>query len=80
VVLHNKPLKAPPLDVVLERNVEILCFPPSEAQDLRRQQAGAVLQPSRVDNDKDISRDRSGGESRERPRTDVRKWKFAEWN
>jgi hypothetical protein len=28
VVLHNKPLKAPPLDVVLERNVEVLCFPP----------------------------------------------------
>jgi hypothetical protein len=28
VVLHNKPLKAPPLDVVLERNVKILCFPP----------------------------------------------------
>jgi hypothetical protein len=28
VVLHNEPLKAPPLDVVLERNVKILCFPP----------------------------------------------------
>jgi hypothetical protein len=28
VVLHNEPLKAPPLDTVLERNVKILCFPP----------------------------------------------------
>jgi hypothetical protein len=28
VVLHNKPLKAPPLDAVLERNDKILCFPP----------------------------------------------------
>jgi hypothetical protein len=28
VVLHNKPLKAPPLDAVLEGNVMILCFPP----------------------------------------------------
>jgi hypothetical protein len=28
VVLHNEPLKAPPLDVVLERNAEVLCFPP----------------------------------------------------
>ena len=29
VVLHNEPLKAPPLDAVLKRNVKILCFPPS---------------------------------------------------
>jgi hypothetical protein len=28
VVLHNEPLKAPPLDDFLERNVKILCFPP----------------------------------------------------
>jgi hypothetical protein len=28
MILHNEPLKAPPLDAVLERNVEILCFPP----------------------------------------------------
>jgi hypothetical protein len=28
VVLHNEPLKAPPLDAVLERNVKVLCFPP----------------------------------------------------
>jgi hypothetical protein len=28
VVLHNEPLKAPPFDAVLERNVEVLCFPP----------------------------------------------------
>ena len=29
MVLHNEPLKAPPLDAILERNVKILCFPPS---------------------------------------------------
>jgi hypothetical protein len=29
VVLQNEPLKVPPLNVVLERNVEVLCFPPS---------------------------------------------------
>jgi hypothetical protein len=29
VVLHNEPLKAPPLNAVLERNVEALCFPPA---------------------------------------------------
>jgi hypothetical protein len=28
VVLHNEPLKAPPFDAVLERNVEVLYFPP----------------------------------------------------
>jgi hypothetical protein len=28
VVFHNEPLKAPPLDTVLERNVKVLCFPP----------------------------------------------------
>jgi hypothetical protein len=28
MVLHNEPLKAPPLDAVLERNVKILYFPP----------------------------------------------------
>jgi hypothetical protein len=28
VVLHNEPLKVPPFDAVLERNVEVLCFPP----------------------------------------------------
>jgi hypothetical protein len=27
VVLHNEPLKAPTFDAVLERNVEVLCFP-----------------------------------------------------
>jgi hypothetical protein len=28
VVLHNEPLKAPPLNIVLESNVKILCFFP----------------------------------------------------
>jgi hypothetical protein len=28
VILHNEPLKAPPLDAALERNVEVLQFPP----------------------------------------------------
>jgi hypothetical protein len=28
VILHNEPLKAPPFNVVLEGNVEVLCFPP----------------------------------------------------
>jgi hypothetical protein len=29
VVLHNEPLDTPPLNVVLEGNVEVLCFPPA---------------------------------------------------
>jgi hypothetical protein len=29
VILHNEPLKAPPLNVVLEGNVKVLCFPPA---------------------------------------------------
>jgi hypothetical protein len=29
VVFHNKPLKAPPFNVILERNVEVLCLPPA---------------------------------------------------
>jgi hypothetical protein len=29
VILHNEPLKAPPLNAVLERNVEVLYFPPT---------------------------------------------------
>jgi hypothetical protein len=28
VVLHNEPLEAPPLDAILEGDVEVLCFPP----------------------------------------------------
>jgi hypothetical protein len=28
VVLHNEPLETPTLNVVLEGNVEVLCFPP----------------------------------------------------
>jgi hypothetical protein len=28
VVLHNEPLKTPPLDAILEGDVKILCFPP----------------------------------------------------
>jgi hypothetical protein len=81
VVLHNEPLKAPPLDTVLERNVKILCFPPSA----KLQTCAAnklVLSPSHPGPTmiKDISRYRNGGVSRERPHTDVRKWKFVEWN
>jgi hypothetical protein len=29
VVLHNEPLETPPLNAVLEENVEVLCFPPA---------------------------------------------------
>jgi hypothetical protein len=29
VVFHNKPLKAPPFNAILERNVEVLCLPPA---------------------------------------------------
>jgi hypothetical protein len=29
VVLHNEPLKAPPFDVILEGNVEVLCLSPA---------------------------------------------------
>jgi hypothetical protein len=28
VVLHNEPLKAPSVNAILERNVEVLYFPP----------------------------------------------------
>jgi hypothetical protein len=29
VVLHNEPLEMPPLDAILEGDVEVLCFPPT---------------------------------------------------
>jgi hypothetical protein len=29
VILHNEPLKAPPLNAVLEGNVKVLCFSPA---------------------------------------------------
>jgi hypothetical protein len=29
VVLHDEPLETPPLDAILEGDVEILCFPPA---------------------------------------------------
>jgi hypothetical protein len=29
VVFHNKPLKAPPFNSILERNVEVFCLPPA---------------------------------------------------
>jgi hypothetical protein len=29
VVLHNEPLETPPLDAILEGDVEVLCFPPT---------------------------------------------------
>jgi hypothetical protein len=29
VVLHNEPLEAPPLDAILEGDVEVLYFPPA---------------------------------------------------
>jgi hypothetical protein len=29
VVFHNKPLKAPPFNAILERNVKVFCLPPA---------------------------------------------------
>jgi hypothetical protein len=29
MIFHNKPLEAPPFDAVLERDVEVLCLPPT---------------------------------------------------
>ena len=29
MVLHNEPLETPPLDAILEGDVEVLCFPPT---------------------------------------------------
>jgi hypothetical protein len=47
VVLHNEPLKAPPLNVVFERNVEVLCF--SLAMKLQTRAANKlVLAPSHL--------------------------------
>jgi hypothetical protein len=29
VVFHNEPLKVPPFNAILERNVEVSCLPPA---------------------------------------------------
>jgi hypothetical protein len=45
VVLHNEPLETPPLDAILEGDVEVLCFPP--AMKLQTRAANElVLSPS----------------------------------
>jgi hypothetical protein len=45
VVLHNEPLEAPPLNAVLEGNVEVLCFPPATKLQARATNE-LVLSPS----------------------------------
>jgi hypothetical protein len=45
MVFHNKPLKAPPFNAVLERNVKVFYFPPA-AHLLTRTTHELVLPPS----------------------------------
>jgi hypothetical protein len=66
-----------PLMVSLRGMSRYSAFLPRRSSRLAPLTSWCCPQPSRADNDKGIFRDRNGGESRERPRTDVRKWKFA---
>jgi hypothetical protein len=76
VVFHNKPLEAPPLDAILEGYVEVLCLSPMTHSRLAPPTSWCCPQPSRADNDTNTSRGQSGEESRGRPHTDARRWKF----
>jgi hypothetical protein len=78
VVFHNEPLKAPSFDTVLERNIEILHFP-SSAKFQTCSADKLVLSPSHPGPTViKIFPKSKVGESKEKPRTDVRKWQLAE--
>jgi hypothetical protein len=81
VILHNEPLKAPPIDSILERNVEVLRFPP-----LTKLQACAanklVLSPSHPGPTViKVFPETEMGENPEKGLAQMyKKWKLAEWS
>jgi hypothetical protein len=78
MIFHDEPLKTPSLNAVLDGDIEIIYFPPSAKLQTCAANKLMLPQPSRADNDRGTSRVRNGGESQEKPRIDVRKWKLAE--
>jgi hypothetical protein len=81
MVLNNKPLQAPSLDTILERDFKIVSLSPTaHLQTSTPQPADAAPRPSQGDSDTSTSTVQNVAGREEKLRINERKWKFAEWN
>jgi hypothetical protein len=78
VVLNNKPIQAPSLDTILERDFKIISFPPTAH--LQTRTPNQLMLPPQGDSDTSTSTIQNVAGRQEKLRINERKWKFAEWN